>query len=508
MGFLDNQGLATLWECIVGKIEIALGTVKAFSNITTKSGSTVTTVEAPGLTSGLTIEAGDNITLVTNAATNTIKIIGADAPEAPEASLESLGISATPTEINHIAGATSNIQNQLNTKVPTSRTVNGKALSSNITLSASDVSARSNTWVPALTDCSGTLSVAKGGTGATDAATACANLGAVKKSGDTMTGTLYRQSTAGAIGLAIGTASKPENVSIISVGDGTEFNRFSFRQYGTNGNRENFNLPNTTTPAQNVNYDILTTKSPVTIAQGGTGATDAATACKNLGAATVLTGTEIPSNANLNNYTTPGTYRSPSGTVSATLSNAPYTTTGFKLEVFNTTSSSQIIQEIKCNAGSARTYRRQASSSNGVWTFNNWYKVMQSTNDALAIGDGGTGATTAADARVNLGAVASTNGSVDTTLSIQSASYPALYFKDSDDEKVKAAVLGTMSTNRVYIRSYATDTNYYENYYMPKASTGLTANVDTYFIWTNKQMKYSSSQPTNPTSGDIWFKPV
>ena len=70
--------------------------------------------------------------------------------------------------------------------VPTSRTVNGKALSSNITLSASDVGARASTWVPSASDItSGTLSsdrlptvpVTKGGTGATTAAGALTNLG-------------------------------------------------------------------------------------------------------------------------------------------------------------------------------------------------------------------------------------------------------------------------------------------------------------------------------------------
>ena len=51
--------------------------------------------------------------------------------------------------------------------VPTSRTVNNKALSDNITLSASDVGARSNTWTPSASD-----------------------VGAVNKNGDTMTGAL------------------------------------------------------------------------------------------------------------------------------------------------------------------------------------------------------------------------------------------------------------------------------------------------------------------------------
>lgn len=56
-------------------------------------------------------------------------------------SLSSFGISASAAEINYTKGVTSAIQTQLNGKVPTSRTVNGKALSANITLSASDVGA-------------------------------------------------------------------------------------------------------------------------------------------------------------------------------------------------------------------------------------------------------------------------------------------------------------------------------------------------------------------------------
>lgn len=55
--------------------------------------------------------------------------------------LSQLGLNASATELNYVDGVTSSIQVQIDTKVPTSRTVNGKALSSNITLSASDVGA-------------------------------------------------------------------------------------------------------------------------------------------------------------------------------------------------------------------------------------------------------------------------------------------------------------------------------------------------------------------------------
>lgn len=55
------------------------------------------------------------------------------------------GLTATTTELNYVDGVTSDIQTQLDGKVPTSRTINSKALSSNITLNASDVGALADT---------------------------------------------------------------------------------------------------------------------------------------------------------------------------------------------------------------------------------------------------------------------------------------------------------------------------------------------------------------------------
>ena len=56
-------------------------------------------------------------------------------------SLSTLGVIATATELNFVKGVKSSIQTQLDGKVPTSRTINGKALTGNIKLSASDVGA-------------------------------------------------------------------------------------------------------------------------------------------------------------------------------------------------------------------------------------------------------------------------------------------------------------------------------------------------------------------------------
>lgn len=62
------------------------------------------------------------------------------------------GVTATTAELNYVDGVTSNIQTQLNGKVPTTRKVNNKALSADISLTAEDVGARSSTWVPTASD--------------------------------------------------------------------------------------------------------------------------------------------------------------------------------------------------------------------------------------------------------------------------------------------------------------------------------------------------------------------
>lgn len=55
--------------------------------------------------------------------------------------LSDLGVSASAEELNYVDGVTSSIQTQLDEKVPATRTVNGKALSEDIALAASDIGA-------------------------------------------------------------------------------------------------------------------------------------------------------------------------------------------------------------------------------------------------------------------------------------------------------------------------------------------------------------------------------
>lgn len=174
------------------------------------------------------------------------------------------------------------------------------------------------------------VTIEQGGTGATDATTALVNLGALPLAGGTITGplvtddivTLNKQVFAKGIFNSQGTFYaeslfhirngnyKPTlhfstyqlqrgqtSGSIVyaapdTTNGYTARSRFQFQQFSYNGSldavttvSETFNLPDTAEGlASSESYNILTTKSPVTVAQGGTGATTAAAARAALGA--------------------------------------------------------------------------------------------------------------------------------------------------------------------------------------------------------------------------------
>ena len=144
----------------------------------------------------------------------------------------------------------------------------------------------------------------------------------------------------------------------------------------------------------------LSDAAALAIADGGTGATTAADAIAALKGFDLDKGTEIPANANLNNYTTPGVYYSPDATRSATLTNAPLTTSGFKLVVMQISSVTGQLRQMAYINGSVNIYTRL--DNGGTWGA--WRYIFTSAH-TIPIATGGTGATSASAALTNLGAV-------------------------------------------------------------------------------------------------------
>lgn len=111
--FLDGDGLLYLWSKILGKM--------------------------PKKTSELQNDSGF--------------ITGADIPEGAAASTTSPKMSGTAATGSEMAFARGDHVHPSDTsRVPTTRKVNGKALSSDISLGASDVGARADDWMPSASD--------------------------------------------------------------------------------------------------------------------------------------------------------------------------------------------------------------------------------------------------------------------------------------------------------------------------------------------------------------------
>lgn len=115
---------------------------------------------------------------------------------------------------------------------------------------------------------------------------------------------------------------------------------------------------------------------------------------------------EIPEGADLNDYHTPGIYSTKNNARAETLVNCP-SQYGGTLRVYTALGTDRIagayaylVQEYRSYWISEGTYRRLLSTDeNGVWTATDWVDPEK----VVPISRGGTGATTAAAARTNLG---------------------------------------------------------------------------------------------------------
>ena len=150
------------------------------------------------------------------------------------------------------------------------------------------------------------------------------------------------------------------------------------------------------------------------------------------------------------------------------------------------------------NANSKPLAVLYTETSNGSYG-NTHLQVYKSATESTTFTFGNTG---------NFRAYGNIYGS---TLQVDGANnWPSLWFKCSS--KTNPGVL--LQTNELHgfgIYCYGSDldtatTRYFEGYTFPAPATGLTANK-TYTVYSEKNIIYSSSQPTG-VKGAIWLKPV
>ena len=142
------------------------------------------------------------------------------------------------------------------------------------------------------------LEVSQGGTGANNAASACGNIGAVKKTGDTMTGNLYIQSS---LYPSLYLQPTYNGTAFRTVFEGSYAGASSFSTWddGTGNNRRMLEIRNRSYESSRDNALLLRDvvdgsyyafrvfhagmATPVPVANGGTGASTAKAALNNLG---------------------------------------------------------------------------------------------------------------------------------------------------------------------------------------------------------------------------------
>ena len=115
---------------------------------------------------------------------------------------------------------------------------------------------------------------------------------------------------------------------------------------------------------------VITNGDTIPIAQGGTGATTASGALAALGGLSTdytpnAQGSELPNSANLNQYTTPGTWRCSSIAAAATMTNGPVNDAGYRLDVMALSSNSYLMQVAWINGGVIKY--RYYNGSNLTW---------------------------------------------------------------------------------------------------------------------------------------------
>ncbi len=268
------------------------------------------------------------------------------------------------------------------------------------------------------------IAIEKGGTGATTSADALIQLGAVAKSGDTMTGDLQaieiratNKSTSNYATFAFKDRTTASGIIAGYVAENVSTRRILFGEYTPETNREvYFSLPELSSSDTAAGYDIVTTKGDYVM--GG-----------------VLTAPEM----RIKNDSYPSFYyQTTSGMIGRTL--------------VNHTSHNMSFREMKSGQHFDSFTLPTPTLTE---TTDNYYDIVTTKGNYTM---GGT-----------LSALAPISSYHSTT--------PSFAYKTSASGSPIAESAARANTRQIFFREYASDTAYHEDYLLPEHSTGATGNA-------------------------------